>query len=51
MEGMSEQEDSGPFEPIEIGDEYKTTAGTLSRQRGAEAGFRLARLLEHVLAD
>ena len=46
MEGVAEQEDSGAdFVPIAISDEYKTTAGSVSQRRVAEAGYRLAGLL------
>jgi len=52
MEGVAEQEDTGTsLVPIAISDEYKTTAGDVSQRRVAEAGYRLARLLEYVLGD
>jgi len=52
MEGVADQEDTGAgFVPIAISDAYKTTVARVSQRRVAEAGYRLARLLEHVLGD
>ena len=53
MDGVRELEKNpaDDFEPIPTSAEYRDEAKRLSRKRAAEAGTRIARLLETILND